>query len=104
MPAWGSIDFATQSLVRYISNRCCVADDRVHDINLTRQAAHMNPTLPTVPRVTQDVQLSIGDSINVGQHRVTVADVHGGDIRFHIETLDSNGSVTPEATQPETPK
>jgi len=40
----------------------------------------------------------------VGQHRVTVADVHGGDIRFHIETLDSNGSVTPEATQPETPK
>lgn len=64
----------------------------------------MNPTLPTVPRVTQDVQLSIGDSINVGQHRVTVADVHGGDIRFHIETLDSNGSVTPEATQPETPK
>ncbi len=104
MPAWLAIHFAPQSRVRYSSSRCCVVDDRVDEMNLTRQAAHMNPTLPTVPRVTQDIQLSIGDSIDVGQHRVTVADVHGGDIRFHIETLDSSGSAAPQATQPETPK
>ena len=64
----------------------------------------MNPMLPVGPRVTQDIQLTIGDSINVGPHRVTVADVHAGDIRFHIETEDSSSPADAQTSPPESPK
>ena len=80
------------------------AFEYVNFMTLVEQAARMNPTLSSGPRVTQDIQLAIGDSIHVGQHRVTVADVHGGDIRFHVETILPGDEQDATDQQPDSPK
>ncbi|MEO1996893.1 MAG: hypothetical protein ABGZ17_16630 [Planctomycetaceae bacterium] len=104
MPDIAAIDLAPLPRIRYSSAHRCDAVGCIDSMVFAGQAAHMNSMLPAGPRVTQDIQLTIGDSINVGPHRVTVADVHGGDIRFHVETVDSSSPPEAQTPPPESPK
>ena len=44
----------------------------------------------------QEIELSIGDSLQIGQHTVTVVDIDGGDVSFRIDHEEDEQPVSVE--------
>ncbi len=42
----------------------------------------------------QEIELSIGDSLQLGQHTVTVIDIDGGEVSFRIDHEEDNEPVS----------
>lgn len=41
----------------------------------------------------QEIELSIGDSIHIGQHTVTVIDIEGAEVCFQIEHEEDQAEI-----------
>ncbi len=42
----------------------------------------------------QEIELSIGDSLQIGQHTVTVIDIEGGEVSFRIDREEDHQPVS----------
>jgi hypothetical protein len=51
----------------------------------------------------EEVDLTIGDSLHVGPHLITVLDIDAGQVTFRIENLET-GELSIETARPARPK